>query len=104
MIRVKKISLGDIVRELVRDRLLKCFGKKGYQSVVFDISGVKCWFLEWGSSSGYYEVRRRNGRRSPLRGGRREAGLVASGKGGGGRTSVVAGFHLERGGRCHGVG
>ena len=45
---------------MVRDSTLKCFGKKrkkGYLSVVFDIRGVDCWFLDEGSDTGNFEVR-----------------------------------------------
>jgi hypothetical protein len=38
LVRVKKIILREIVRELVRDSMVKCFGKKrkrGYRFVVF---------------------------------------------------------------------
>jgi hypothetical protein len=41
---------------LVRDSTLKCAGKKRSRSVVFDVKGVECWFLEEGSDSGHLEV------------------------------------------------
>ena len=56
LVRVKKIVLREITRELVRDSTLNCFGKKRkkvYRSVVFDVKG-RVGFL----GRGQLEVRR----------------------------------------------
>ena len=81
--RVKKIFLREIPRELIRDSMLKCFGKKS--PVVFDVRGVECWFLEEGCEE--WEVSR-------------DVQEKLSGQ-----TSLVVGFYPEGDGkRGQGVG